>query len=68
MALASSRDPFQRGMEAGIKEGKRIMARDMVTWLEHKYMAPDAPDRGTPEAEAILKLTRELSEELRGRL
>lgn len=48
-------DAYNDGFDQGLKKGHR----DIVDWLMDQYLGSDArPDRGTPEAEAILKLAR----------
>lgn len=54
-----SADPVWK---AGYTTGFERCRVDVLSHLEKKYMADDAPDRGTPEAQAILSLARELSE------
>lgn len=54
-------DPkYKVGYEEGMLEGKKRA----LSYLEAKYMHPSTA-RGTPEAEAILTLTRELATYLR---
>lgn len=52
----------QVGHEEGLKEGRL----QILEWLEGKYFADDAPDRGTEEAKAILAVAREAGAYLRG--
>jgi len=53
---------YDRGHGVGKQEGRTATRLEVINWLQSKYMGSGAPDRGTPEATAILKLTRELSE------
>lgn len=46
---------------AGVKEGKRQMRIDMLSWLEEEYLKPDVAI-GDTKGEAILALARQLSE------
>lgn len=57
-------DPDFPLFQAGIDEGKLQMKRLALSFLEDKYLGPDAPARGTPEATAILTLANELSKYL----
>lgn len=60
--------------ELGVKTGTKItkqealdeLRTEVLGFLEQKYMADDAPERGTAEANGILDLTRELSALLGG--
>lgn len=56
-----------RARAEGVAEGRQIARKEAVDWLQHRYLADDAPDRGTPEASAILKLTRELVQYMTGK-
>jgi hypothetical protein len=49
-----------RARAEGHAEGRSEARAQAVTFLQNKYMGPNAPERGTPKAEAILELTREL--------
>jgi 8-oxo-dGTP pyrophosphatase MutT (NUDIX family) len=57
-------DPDYAIFQAGVEYGEDQLKKKALGFLQAKYMADDAPDRGTPEATAILALARELSEEL----
>lgn len=46
----------KEGFEDGLEKGRQ----EILDWLEHAYIkSPDRPDRGTPEAQAILTLARD---------
>lgn len=51
---------FTAGVEEGFNRGRKLS----LDFLQEKYLADDAPDRGTPEANAILTLVRELTQHL----
>lgn len=57
-------DPDYPIFQAGVEEGQRAMRSKALTFLEQKYIGPNAPERGSVEGDAILTLARELSEEL----
>ena len=53
---------YKLGLKAGYTEAMNVA----LTHLETSFMeAADRPDRGTPEYEAILKVTRDLASKLR---
>lgn len=52
----------------GVRDGNVLAFGEVLSHLEKKYMADDAPPRGTPEAEAILELAKELSNLLRSKI
>lgn len=45
----------------GKLEGRSEVRNEVFGYLQKMYTGKDAPERGTPEAEAILKVTRDLS-------
>ena len=53
---------YKQGLNIGRGEGRKLVRDEVIDWLQSKYMGPGRPDRGSVEAQAILKLTRELSE------
>lgn len=56
-------DPDYPIFEVGRKQGREEMRIKALTFLQDKYLSDDnRPDRGTPEAKAILQLAKELSE------
>lgn len=55
------------GHRAGFAEGRSKGRQEIVDWLEEKYTGKGRPDRGTPEARAILELAREAALYMRGR-
>lgn len=57
-------DPDFPIFKAGVDEGRRAMRNKALSFLEQKYIGPNAPERGSIEGDAILTLARELSEEL----
>lgn len=55
-------DPDYPIFEVGRKQGREEMRVKALSFLQDKYLKDaNRPDRGTPEANAILKLARELS-------
>lgn len=56
---------IERARDEGFQEGVKKGHLDVIDWLEKKYLAEDAPDRGTPEAQAILTLAREGADHFR---
>lgn len=59
--IAALEDARKGGVEEGRNEGRR----EILDWLENKYMGPDRPDRGSPEAKAILQLTNDAAKYIR---
>jgi hypothetical protein len=53
---------YDLGFKNGAKWGFVELRTEALSFLHDKYMGEDRPDRGSPEAEAILKVTKELSE------
>lgn len=45
----------------GVEHGKAIRQADVLSYLQVQYTKPGAPERGSVEAKAMLKLARELS-------
>lgn len=45
----------EEGRTEGVQQGRK----EILDWLESKYLGPDAPNRGTPEAVALLTLAGE---------
>jgi len=52
---------FKAGVEEGFNRGRKLS----LDYLQEKYLGEDAPDRGTPEANAILTLARELTQHVK---
>jgi hypothetical protein len=53
---------YDLGFKNGASHGFDELKQDVLSFLQDKYITdPNRPDRGTPEAEAILKLAGELS-------
>ena len=53
--------------KAGVEHGYATCRAEVLSHLEKCYIGdPGRPDRGTPEANAILKLARDLSAKLKG--
>lgn len=60
------KDPTYPIFELGLDQGSRGMQAAVLTWLENKYIGDsERPDRGSPKAQAILELTRELAQFMR---
>lgn len=53
-----------KDFQAGVEHGKSQTAGQLLTWLHGKYM-DDRVVRHSPEARALLKLTKELADHLR---
>lgn len=64
----SVKQAIEDAHSVGVEEGKRLGRREMLDWLEDKYMGPDRPNRGTAEAGAILELTSEAAKFFRSKL
>lgn len=45
-------------IERAREEGRREGRQEVLDFLQQQYLSEDAPDRGTPEAEAILAVAR----------
>jgi len=58
---------LQEGLSGGRKAGREEMRKEVIDYLQEKYMGEGRPDRDSPEARAILELTRDLMEHFRGR-
>lgn len=58
-------EQIEKIREEGRLEGVQQGRVEILNWLEAKYIGPDQPDRGTPEANAILVLAREASDYLK---
>ena len=52
---------IMRARAEGHAEGRSEARKQAIDFLQKKYLGPNAPARDTPEAHAILELTRELS-------
>lgn len=48
-----------RVREEGFRDGQKKGRSEILDWLQDAYTGAEAPERGTPEAEAILELARE---------
>lgn len=60
---------YSEGFQEGVAEGKTQALNDLLNWLSDRYIAnPERPDRGSPRAEALLTVTRELAAHFRGEL
>jgi len=59
---------MERIYEQGLAEGNMMAYGEILTLLEAKYMGSEAPDRGSPEAKAILELAKELGNHLREKM
>ena len=65
--LSMKKDPTFPIFTAGYERGKNDVRHLVLTHLQEKYIeAPDRPDRGSPEAQYLLGLVRELSELIQG--
>jgi hypothetical protein len=53
-------EEFKRGLEIARGEGLKEGRLELIDWLKGRYLVDeDRPDRGTPEAQAILTLAGE---------
>ena len=56
--------------DLGFRTGEQVAAKEVtdraLSFLQRMYMDDPRPDRDSPEAEAILKVAKELSAHLRG--
>lgn len=65
MLPRSTEKAYDLGFKIGAQHGYDELRQEALTWLQHKYVeAPDKPDRGSPAAEALLELARELTNHL----
>jgi len=55
---------FQAGRKKGFEEGRIEARKEVLSYLEQKYMNPEI-ERGSVEGDAILALTRELAKFLK---
>lgn len=64
--MSNRRKPFnEKALKGAHEEGLSEGRREILDWLQEKYLNdPDRPDRGTPEAEALLQLVREASQHI----
>lgn len=53
----------EEGRQEGIREGRG----QILEFLQHQYMDPGRPDRGSPEAQAILEVTRNIMRNFKNR-
>lgn len=47
-------------------EAKKAAQKEIIDWLEDRYMGEGRPDRDTPEAKAILTVVTDLGKHFRG--
>lgn len=55
---------FELGLKIGGQITKDEVRIEVLTYLEQRYMAADAPARGTVGAQAILDVARDMAEYL----
>lgn len=59
------RQSAEGGYAVGYEKGFEDALNYSITWLEQQYLdAPDRPDRGSPEANALLDLAKRLAKYL----
>ncbi len=67
-----SRERYHRDISTARKEGEleglEKGRKEILDWLEKEYTKPGAPDRGSPEALAILKVTTAAAKYFRRRV
>lgn len=59
-------EQLKRAFDDGVLEGRRKARKEFLDYLERRYTAKDAPDRGTPEARAILVLAKDVGQYFTG--
>lgn len=57
---------IKRAEQVGFQKGLERGRREIIDWLQVAYTGPNAPDRGSVEGDAILKLTRDATLHFRG--
>jgi hypothetical protein len=58
---------YDLGFKSGASHGFDELRLEALTFLQEKYIVDEnRPDRGSPEAEALLKLARELAAHIEG--
>ena len=57
--------PLRKAFDDGVQQGRKEARQEVLTWLEKKYVDTKGPERGSPEARAMLQLAKELAEFLR---
>lgn len=65
--MAAPKSQYKAGYDEGEKEGREKGRREILSLLEERYMQPDV-ERNTPMAQAILKIAREMSLILAGKV
>ena len=56
---------LDHAQEVGRLEGVDQGRREILDWLQSRYLGENSPDRGSPEAQAVLTLAREASDYLK---
>jgi hypothetical protein len=60
---------LKRVRDEGFEEGLQKGRQEILDFLEYAYLkSPTQPDRGTPEAEAILKIATDASQHIQSRM
>ena len=55
--------------EEGLKEGRIAGREEAINWLQSAYLDDEGrPDRGTPKAEAILEIAKDLVKYLQSKV
>lgn len=61
------KDPTFPIFEVGVEWGMDKVRKEVLDYLQYRYIdAPDRPNRGSPEAKALLSLTNDLSKYIAG--
>ena len=53
---------LKRARDEGFDEGLAKGRQEILDWLEAAYLGPKAPDRDSPEGQAILQLAKDASQ------
>jgi len=52
---------LKKSRDEGFRDGVRTGHQDLIDWLQDRYMGSEGPERGTPQATALLTLARDAS-------
>lgn len=53
---------IERARAEGRMEGRSEARKEILDWLQKEYMQPGAPERGSVEAKALLKVAKDFAE------
>lgn len=57
-----------RARAEGVVEGRTLARKEVIDFLQEKYLGDNSPRRKSPEANAILTLTREVVQFMQERM